>query len=106
MTNACLIVDLGFINYAEACTLQKRAVAARKTGTIGDVLFLCEHPHVITFGRNARREHLLASEHVLQQKGVEVCHSSRGGDITYHGPGQIVGYPILDLAGMRRGVGW
>ena len=106
MTNDCLVVDLGLIGYADACDLQERAVAARKAGTIGDVLFLCQHPHVITLGRNAKREHLLVSDPVLRQKGIEVHHSSRGGDITYHGPGQIVGYPILDLAGIRRDVGW
>jgi lipoyl(octanoyl) transferase len=106
VTTDCLIVDLGLIGYSKACDLQERAVAARKAAVVGDVLLLCQHPHVITFGRNARPEHLLASEHVLQQKGVEVHHSSRGGDITYHGPGQIVGYPILDLAGIRRDVGW
>src|SRR4029077_16096148 len=102
----CLTVDLGLIGYAEAYALQKRIVAARKAGAIEDVLLLCEHPHVITQGRNGRREHLLASENVLRQKGVEFYESSRGGDITYHGPGQIVGYPILNLAAIRRDVVW
>jgi lipoyl(octanoyl) transferase len=106
VTPDCLIVDLGFVAYAEACALQERVVASRKAGTIGDVLLLCHHPHVITLGRNAKREHLLASDSVLQQKGVEVHHSSRGGDITYHGPGQVVAYPILNLAAIRRDVGW
>ena len=81
-------------------------MAARKAGTIGDVLVLCQHPHVITLGRNAKREHLLASDNVLQQKAVELHPSSRGGDVTYHGPGQIVAYPILDLTAIRRDVGW
>src|SRR3954468_4326880 len=103
---SCLIVDLGFIGYADACALQERTVAARKIGAVEDILFLCEHPHVITQGRNGKREHLLVSEQVLRQKGVELHHSSRGGDITYHGPGQIVGYPILNLAAIRRDVGW
>ena len=67
----CLTVDLGLIGYAEAYALQKRTVLARKAGTIEDVLLLCEHPHVITQGRNGKREHLLASERVLKQKGVE-----------------------------------
>src|SRR5438132_7611279 len=102
----CLTIDLGLIGYAEAYALQKRIVAARKADAIEDVFLLCEHPHVITQGRNGKREHLLASEQVLRQKGVEVHHSSRGGDITYHGPGQIVGYPILNLAAIRRHVGW
>src|ERR1700686_1624961 len=102
----CLIIDLGLIGYAEAYALQKRIVAARKANAIGDVLLLCEHPHVITQGRNGKREHLLAGENVLRQKGVEFYETSRGGDVTYHGPGQIVGYPILNLAAIRRDVGW
>ena len=102
----CLTVDLGLIGYAEAYALQKRIVAARKADAIEDVLLLCEHPHVITQGRNGKREHLLAGENVLRQKGVEVHETSRGGDVTYHGPGQIVGYPILNLAAIRRDVVW
>jgi len=102
----CLTVDLGLVGYAEAYALQKRIVAARKADAIVDVLLLCEHPHVITQGRNGKREHLLASEHVLQQKSVEFYETSRGGDITYHGPGQIVGYPILNLGAIRRDVVW
>jgi len=102
----CLTIDLGLIGYAEAYALQKRIVAARKADAIEDVLLLCEHPHVITQGRNGRREHLLATENVLRQKGVEFYETSRGGDITYHGPGQIVGYPILHLATIRRDVVW
>ena len=102
----CQIVDLGLVGYAEAYALQKRIVAARKTEAIGDVLLLCEHPHVITQGRNGKREHLLVSEHVLRQKGMEYYETSRGGDITYHGPGQIVGYPILNLGAIRRDVVW
>ena len=102
----CQSVDLGFIGYAEAWALQKRLVAVRKANAIEDVLLLCEHPHVITQGRNGKRENLLASEHVLQQKGVEFHATDRGGDITYHGPGQIVGYPILNLGAIRRDVVW
>ena len=102
----CLTIDLGLIGYAEAYALQKRIVAARKADAIEDVLLLCEHPHVITQGRNGKREHLLAGENVLRQKGVEFHETSRGGDVTYHGPGQIVGYPILNLAAMRRDVVW
>ncbi len=94
------------MGYAEAWALQKRVVAARKAGAIEDVLLLCEHPHVITQGRNGKRENLLASEHVLRQKGVEFHATDRGGDITYHGPGQIVGYPILNLGAIRRDVVW
>jgi lipoyl(octanoyl) transferase len=102
----CLTIDLGLIGYAEAYALQQRVVAARKAGAIEDVFLLCEHPHVITQGRNGKREHLLVSEHVLRQKGVEYYETSRGGDITYHGPGQIVGYPILNLSAIRRDVVW
>src|SRR5438477_9664670 len=102
----CLTVNLGLIGYAEACALQKRVVAARKAEAMADVLLLCEHPNAITQGRNGKREHLLASEHVLRQKGMEYYETSRGGDITYHGPGQIVGYPILNLGAIRRDVVW
>src|SRR5436309_7551394 len=104
--NRCHTIDLGLIGYADAYALQKRIVAARKAEAIEDVLLLCEHPHVITQGRNGKREHLLASEHVLRQKGMEYYETSRGGDITYHGPGQIVGYPILNLGAIRRDVVW
>src|SRR3982075_4015241 len=102
----CLTFDLGLVGYAEAYALQRRIVAARKAGAVDDVLLLCEHPHVITQGRNGKREHLLASEHVLQQKGVEFHATDRGGGITYHGPGQILGYPILNLGAIRRDVVW
>jgi len=97
---------LGLIPYAEAYALQKRIVAARKLDLIDDVLIFCEHPHVITQGRNGKREHLLASENVLRQKGVEFFETSRGGDVTYHGPGQIVAYPILNLGAIRRDIVW
>ena len=106
MLSKCQIIDLGLIGYAEAYALQKRVVAARKAEAIEDVLLLCEHPHVITQGRNGKREHLLVSEPVLRQKGMEYYETSRGGDITYHGPGQIVGYPILNLSAIRRDVVW
>jgi lipoyl(octanoyl) transferase len=101
-----LLVDLGLVSYTEACTLQQRIVQARKAGEIDDVLLLCEHPHVITLGRNGRRENLLASEQELRQQGVEFHATNRGGDITYHGPGQVVGYPILDLTKMNTDVHW
>src|SRR6201993_4873233 len=101
-----LTTDLGLISYVEAYALQQRLVAARKANAIDDLLLFCEHPHVITLGRNASRTNLLASEHVLRQKNVELRESNRGGDITYHGPGQIVGYPILNLDPIRRDVHW
>ena len=99
-------VDLGLIGYAEAYALQKRLVAARKADAIRDVLLLCEHTPVITQGRNGKREHLLVSENVLRQRNVEFYESSRGGDVTYHGPGQLVGYPILQLGEIRKDVVW
>jgi lipoyl(octanoyl) transferase len=102
----CYSVDLGLIGWAEAWELQKRLVQARKAGHIDDVLLLCEHPHVITLGRNGKSENLLASEQVLRQKGVAFVATDRGGDITYHGPGQVVGYPILNLGAIRKDVGW
>src|SRR6184192_1267522 len=94
------------MSYAEACALQKRVVGTRKADAIEDLLLFCQHPHVITQGRNGKRENLLVSEHLLRQKGVEFFETSRGGDITYHGPGQIVGYPILNLGAIRRDVVW
>src|SRR5712691_7443640 len=104
--NTCLIVELGLIGYQQAWALQKRIVAARKANFLPDVLLLCDHPHVITLARNGKREHLLAPHAVLQQMNVEFCPTDRGGDVTYHGPGQIVGYPILQLAEIRRDVVW
>ncbi len=102
----CWVVDLGLIPYAEACELQRQLVEARTAGGIPDVLLLCEHPHVITLGRNVHREHLRSFEHVLAQMNVEFHPTDRGGDITYHGPGQVVGYPILDLTEHRRDIRW
>jgi len=104
--NYCSIVNLGFIGWSQAYALQQRVVAARKAGTIPDTLLLCEHPHTITLGRNGNLQNLLAGENVLRQKSVELHHTNRGGDITYHGPGQLVGYPIVNLAGVKRDVGW
>ena len=102
----CRTIDLGRIAYGEAAALQERLVAARKTGAAPDLLLFCEHPHVVTLGRSGKREHLRVSEDLLRLKGVEFHHTNRGGDITYHGPGQIVGYPVLDLNGLRRDVVW
>jgi len=106
MLQTLLICDIGICSWDAAFTLQQRLVAARKAGAIADVLLFCEHPHVITLGRNASQKNLLASEHVLRQKGVELRETNRGGDITYHGPGQTVGYPILNLDRIRRDVHW
>jgi lipoyl(octanoyl) transferase len=102
----CWVVDLGLTRYGPAWDLQKQVVAARKAGQIPDVLLFCEHPHVITLGRNGQLDHLRAGNRQLGEMGVEFEHTDRGGDITYHGPGQIVGYPILDLMQHKRDVRW
>lgn len=86
--------------------MQRELVARRKLEETPDTLLLVEHPHVYTLGRNARRSHLLADRDKLRGIGAEVHETDRGGDITYHGPGQLVGYPILDLKQHRRDVGW
>lgn len=103
---ACRVIHLGRVGYAGAWALQQRLVAARQAGAAPDVLLLCEHPHVLTLGRNGRREHLRVPEAALQPLGVEFHHTNRGGGLTYHGPGQIVGYPILQLGQIRRDVVW
>lgn len=102
----CWVAELGLVPYGPACELQQRLVRARKDNGIPDVLLFCEHPHVITLGRNGQREHLRVSRSLLEQMNVEFHPTDRGGDITYHGPGQIVGYPILDLTEHRRDVRW
>jgi lipoyl(octanoyl) transferase len=101
-----LVVHLGLVEYGAAWELQRRLVAARKAGAVPDVLLLCQHPHVITLGRNGKLANLRASDHVLRQMGVTFFETDRGGDITYHGPGQLVGYPIVNLAEIRRDVAW
>ncbi len=92
-------VHLGVLDYAEGLGLQRKLVDLRKAGQIGDVLLLLEHPPVITLGRNAKAANVLASAEVLAARGVEVFECDRGGDVTFHGPGQLVGYPIFDLRG-------
>jgi lipoyl(octanoyl) transferase len=101
-----LVVDLGLVEYGAAWELQRRVAAARKAGAIRDVLLLCEHPHVITLGRSGKLSNLRAADDMLSRMGVSFFETNRGGDITYHGPGQLVGYPILNLAEIRRDVGW
>ncbi len=106
MAGECLVAELGRMPYGAACALQRRLVAARKAAALPHVLLLCQHPHVITLGRNGRRDHLRVSERVLARMNVEFHPTDRGGDITYHGPGQLVGYPILHLGEIRRDVVW
>jgi lipoyl(octanoyl) transferase len=90
-------VQLGVLDYSEGLRLQQKLVELRKAGQIGDVLLLLEHAPVITLGRNAKSANVLASTEVLAARGVEVFECDRGGDVTFHGPGQLVGYPIFDL---------
>ena len=95
---------LGRVGYAEALAIQQDLVEKRKRGLIPDQLLLLEHPHVITLGRNGRMENLLAGEEILRRAGIDFHPTDRGGDITYHGPGQVVGYPIFDLREWKRDV--
>ena len=99
------IVQLGTVDYATALTLQQKLVNLRKDETIGDVLLLLEHKAVITLGRNAKAANIVASPEFLNQRGVELYECDRGGDVTFHGPGQIVGYPIFDLRGFNSSDG-
>jgi lipoyl(octanoyl) transferase len=100
----CEVRDLGRLRYADAFELQRTFVEHRKRGEVPDQLLIVEHPHVITMGRNGREENMLASPDVLERAGVEFHETNRGGDVTYHGPGQIVGYPIFDLREWKRDV--
>jgi lipoyl(octanoyl) transferase len=100
----CEFHDLGRLEYGQAFELQCALVEKRQRGLIPDQLLIVEHPHVITLGRSGRIENLLASEDVLRRAGISFHHTDRGGDITYHGPGQVVGYPILDLREWKRDV--
>ncbi len=99
------MVQLGTVDYPTALRLQRSLVDLRKQGTIGDVLLLLEHPPVITLGRNADATNVLASRDALAARGVEAFECDRGGDVTFHGPGQLVGYPIFDLRGFEPRLG-
>ena len=96
------IVQLGTVDYDTGLKLQQQLVALRKEEKIGDVLLLLEHKPVITLGRNAKAANVVASRELLAQRGVELFECDRGGDVTFHGPGQIVGYPVFDLRGFAR----
>ena len=96
--------DLGRMGYAKAFDLQRTFVERRKRSEIPNQLLFVEHPHVITLGRNGQMKNLLAGEEILRRAGIEFHETDRGGDITYHGPGQIVGYPIFDLREWKRDV--
>jgi lipoyl(octanoyl) transferase len=95
---------LGRVRYADGLALQERLVGERKAGAIPDTLLLLEHDPVFTLGRNARHENVLVSGELLRARGFDVFEAGRGGDVTYHGPGQLVAYPILDLAPDRKDV--
>jgi lipoyl(octanoyl) transferase len=96
------LVQLGTIDYGTGLRLQEQLVALRKEEKIGDVLLLLEHSPVITLGRNAKAANIIASPELLSQRGVELFECDRGGDVTFHGPGQIIGYPIFDLRGFAH----
>ena len=101
----CSVRQLGRIDYGAALALQQDLVAQRKQGLIADHLLLLEHAHVITLGRNGHMENVLASSDILDRAGISFYPTDRGGDVTYHGPGQLIGYPILDLRDWKRDVG-
>jgi lipoyl(octanoyl) transferase len=100
----CNVRDLGAMRWGGAYELQTELVGQRQRGEIGDQLLLVEHPHVVTMGRNGQAAHLLASAEVLAATGIEYYETNRGGDVTYHGPGQLVGYPIVQLNEWKRDV--
>jgi lipoate-protein ligase B len=101
------IERLGLVPYGEALELQRRLARARISGEVGeDVLLLVEHPPVVTLGRSAKDGHLLVSGETLRGRGVELFEVERGGDVTFHGPGQLVGYPIIDLKRHRKDLHW
>ncbi|QAT16821.1 lipoyl(octanoyl) transferase [Candidatus Velamenicoccus archaeovorus] len=91
------VLNLGLIPYAEACNLQKKLVEEVACGVSVNTLLVCQHPAVITYGRRCGHDHILVSENEIRRRGIELCQTDRGGDVTYHGPGQAVFYPIFDL---------
>jgi lipoyl(octanoyl) transferase len=102
-----VVISLGRVPYAEALELQRDVARRRITGEIAqDVLLLVEHPPVVTLGRTAKERHLVASPELLRARGVELFEVERGGDVTFHGPGQLVGYPIVDLKRHKRDLHW
>jgi len=104
-TRTCAVQHLGLVDFREGWRRQLEFVEAVKRGEASDQLIFVEHPATITLGRNANRSNILASQDALAERGVALEETDRGGDVTFHGPGQIVGYPILDLKFWRRDVG-
>ena len=101
----CEVRDLGRMSYGEALQVQQEIASGRKQGLGMDRLLFVEHPHVVTTGRNGHAENILLPEEAMRRLGIELHETDRGGDVTYHGPGQIVGYPIMDLREWKRDVG-
>ena len=107
MSRQLLVANLGLVPYGEALELQRSVAAARISGEIGeDVLLLLEHPPVVTLGRASRTAHLISSPEFLKSRGVELFEVERGGDVTFHGPGQLVGYPVIDLKRHKQDLHW
>jgi len=106
LERVCEIIDLGLCSYAKAYEFQKQLVYSKIGGTTADTLILVEHFPVLTLGRRGRREHICAAPEHLRSLGIEIVDVDRGGDVTYHGPGQLVGYPVLDLRVHRQDVHW
>ncbi|HEX2922452.1 MAG TPA: octanoyltransferase, partial [Chloroflexota bacterium] len=103
MERVCSYLPLGLVEYGEAFRLQRAIAAARDSGELPDTLITLEHPPVLTLGRRAKQSNIIAPESMLRAEGVSVYNSTRGGDVTYHGPGQLVGYPILGIRALGLG---
>lgn len=104
-TRECEVRDLGRMSYGDALKIQLELAGELKSGSGRDHLLFVEHPHVVTIGRNGNMKNILLPEESMHRLGIEIHESDRGGDVTYHGPGQIVGYPIMDLRNWKRDVG-
>lgn len=103
MDRYCLLLEMGLVEYGEAFRLQRTVAAARQSNVISDILITLQHPPVLTLGRRANRGNILVSPELLLREGVALYESNRGGDVTYHGPGQLIGYPIVNLRSLRLG---
>lgn len=104
LSDRCLLLQLGRVEYGDAFRFQQAVAALREVGALPDTVILLEHPPVLTLGRRANRANILAPDEWLAREGVTVHQSTRGGDVTYHGPGQVVGYPIVDLRARKLGI--
>jgi len=102
----CIYIKLNTVDYQTVWDIQKEFAKRRLQKTIPNILLLLEHPHTITIGKTGKKENLLANPYLLEQKNIELKEVDRGGDITYHGPGQLIGYPILDLSETKPDVIW